>query len=859
MPSPSLERVPPLEPPEVESLTRRWARAGVVILTGERGAGEDELARALIEQRSEGVAVLDAEVPHRGRAPSGWLVEELGLSDADSATERTTASLARDIAGALTAATIVVRGAGQADARSLRILNALAGRERGIRLILIEADAAIADAVLAEFRGAVRVALPRMSGAMLRAQVERLIGAAPVEEDVLALEDASGGSFRALCWLLDLAAANDGLVIDRGAVRLRFDNPAAGVLPPWSIERLSGDPAAEALAVTGSLPLLAVERLGLLSETAALETAGLAVTVDGWVRLTSPALRWDVAGRLGASSRRLLVARIVEALGEGSVLESMPGSDAAELMMWAWSVQLPLPVHLEEKVIGFLIRSGRHRRAVNLAGRTEHPLHPSVHADLAYAHAVLDEDDAAAAIAHDVLGGYPAAATVETVGLALVLGLFRDSSSDVYDDALAAVIAWAAEHAPDSARMLRGCLALVRPSADAPWAELVTMVDAPGGAALTRARAARVLAMRAWKDGRPISATALVEQAAQLHEGCAIDAAMALFLRAAGGILTPDFAAAGRALAASAVLGSPSRLGGLLWAAQAVYRGDVAAARLIAEPLLDEHGEIDDPVLAPMAASIVSIASSMLGDRERAREMLEAAYDLESSSEIISAANAHLRGIAATQLRPEPLHDEGIAGYSAAREGGRTLDFRLLELLGTYRLADEINASPQSELWVWIADQLAGPDPLEGVPELFAALARAVAARDVGALLALVRRMFQEELLQDAKVLAIRLAGHAAADIPAAARRGILRLAKHRFDRERRDAASDSILTPREREVAAQIVAGLSDREIAERLGRSRRTVTTHVGRILRKLGLVSRRELTAELAEQHGVETAGP
>ncbi|REJ05046.1 LuxR family transcriptional regulator [Microbacterium bovistercoris] len=108
-------------------------------------------------------------------------------------------------------------------------------------------------------------------------------------------------------------------------------------------------------------------------------------------------------------------------------------------------------------------------------------------------------------------------------------------------------------------------------------------------------------------------------------------------------------------------------------------------------------------------------------------------------------------------------------------------------------------------------------------------------------------------------MLAIRLAGHAAADIPAAARRGILRLAKHRFDRERRDAASDSILTPREREVAAQIVAGLSDREIAERLGRSRRTVTTHVGRILRKLGLVSRRELTAELAEQHGVETAGP
>ncbi|MFC4140053.1 MULTISPECIES: LuxR family transcriptional regulator [unclassified Microbacterium] len=859
MSSPSLERTPPVDPSEVESLARRWLRAGVVIVTGERGAGEDELARALVEQRREHVAVLDAEVPHRGRAPSGWLLEELGLSDADSVNERTTDSLSRDIAATLAEATIVVRGAGRADARSLRILNALAGRERGIRLILIEADAAIADAVLAEFRGAVRVALPRMSGAVLRAQVERLIGAVPVEEDVLSLEDASGGSFRALCWLLDLAAANDGLVIDRGVVHLRFDNPAAGALPQWSIERLSGDPAAEALAVTGSLPLLAVERLGLLSETAALESAGLAATTDGRVRLTSSALRWDVAGRIGASARRLLLVRVVQALGEGSVLGAMPGADAAELMMWAWSVQLPLPVQLEEKVIGYLIRSGRHQRAVNLAGRTDHPLHPSVHADLAYAHAVLDDDDAVAAIAHELLRSHPAAATIEAVGLALVLGLFRDSASVVYDEALAAVIAWAAEHAPHSAHLLRGYLALVRPDRDAPWPALEAMVDDAGAAALTRARAARVLALRAWKDGRPVTATALVEQAAQLHAGCAIDAAMTLFLRAAGGILTPDFAGAGRALAASAVLGSPSRLGGLLWAAQAVYRGDVAAARLIAEPLLDGYGEIDDRVLAPMAASIVSIASSMLGDGERARQMLEAAYDLESPSAIVSAANAHLRGIAATQLQPEPLHDEGVAGYSAAAEEGRALDFRLLELLGTYRLAHELGAGHQSALWAWIADQLTGPDPLEGVPALFAAMARAVGERDLGALAALVRRLFQEELLQDAKVLAMRLAGRAAADIPAAARRGIVRVARHRFDRERKDPASDSILTPREREVAAQIVVGLSDREIAERLGRSRRTVTTHVGRILRKLDLASRRDLTAPLAERHGVELAGP
>jgi DNA-binding NarL/FixJ family response regulator len=52
-------------------------------------------------------------------------------------------------------------------------------------------------------------------------------------------------------------------------------------------------------------------------------------------------------------------------------------------------------------------------------------------------------------------------------------------------------------------------------------------------------------------------------------------------------------------------------------------------------------------------------------------------------------------------------------------------------------------------------------------------------------------------------------------------------------------------LTPREREVAALVVEGLADREIAERLYLSRYTVTQYVKRIYRKLGVASRVELT--------------
>jgi DNA-binding NarL/FixJ family response regulator len=70
----------------------------------------------------------------------------------------------------------------------------------------------------------------------------------------------------------------------------------------------------------------------------------------------------------------------------------------------------------------------------------------------------------------------------------------------------------------------------------------------------------------------------------------------------------------------------------------------------------------------------------------------------------------------------------------------------------------------------------------------------------------------------------------------------------------RQDPDRLGALTPREREVLAELARGRSNREIAKALSLAEKTVKTHVSNVLMKLG-VSDRTQAALLAARHGLD----
>jgi DNA-binding CsgD family transcriptional regulator len=72
-----------------------------------------------------------------------------------------------------------------------------------------------------------------------------------------------------------------------------------------------------------------------------------------------------------------------------------------------------------------------------------------------------------------------------------------------------------------------------------------------------------------------------------------------------------------------------------------------------------------------------------------------------------------------------------------------------------------------------------------------------------------------------------------------------------RGKRPERTAVGWASLTPTERAVAGEVARGLSNRQVADRLFVSPRTVESHLSHVFAKVGLQTRTELALELSRQ--------
>ncbi|MGZ8744140.1 MAG: ATP-binding protein [Nocardioides sp.] len=239
-----------------------------------------------------------------------------------------------------------------------------------------------------------------------------------------------------------------------------------------------------------------------------------------------------------------------------------------------------------------------------------------------------------------------------------------------------------------------------------------------------------------------------------------------------------------------------------------------------------------DRTLEATALLVLGLCRGFTGDVDRAGTALEECVDLTRR-----AGEVHVRSYALAALGMLRL----VGGTPAA-----AADLERQALAMTMDLGDRSTSAFILEVLAWVAVD-------EGRRERAATLLGAADARwrhmgvdpDVVPYLSATRRLCGERAAIDRGDATVRAAlrrGAALAD------EQVLALALEQAPAE--EAAESFPLTRRELEVAHLVGRGLTNREIAEQLGISQRTVESHVDHTLRKLGFGSRTQVVAWVIE---------
>ena len=317
---------------------------------------------------------------------------------------------------------------------------------------------------------------------------------------------------------------------------------------------------------------------------------------------------------------------------------------------------------------------------------------------------------------------------------------------------------------------------------------------------------ARALAMAAWTatlQGEPATGRSRLAEAETL---------------VARGVV--DDAARARVLVARAV--------------EATWRGSPAEALTPLEEAVSAARTVDDRPLESSAQFVLALCRSFVGDLEGAAAALQACVDLTEP-----VGEVHVRSYALAALGMLALlRGDTVAATDLERQalvmkmdlGDRSATAFVLEVLAWVAAVERRRERAATLLGA--ADALwrhLGVDP-DAVPYLSVNRRRSEQRAGIDRGDAAFRAAFRRgAALSDEQVLAQALEQAPVEEAP----------------------EEQVPLTRRELEVAPLIGCGLSNREIAERLQISQRTVESHVDSILRKLGFGSRTQVAAWVVER--------
>lgn len=816
---------------DLRIMRQRLDRDGAIELCGEQGAGRERVALELLRRPldSEDLVVLRSWKAASG-APYSLLSPFLAELAPDMAPDRVVRS-------ANVPRLLIVHDAQLADPMSLRVLGLLA-RSRRAAIVLIVTGAAVP---FPEFGPIATYSVPRMTPDDVAVLVGNRFGANVLPGDAAALHRESDGNHRALRWLVDRAQASANVRLFSST--LFFVPVPADEDAPWRLARLESAELERLVAFAGELPVpWARAAYGEQELIRTLEKGDL-MAAGGQLRFKTPAQRIEIIARAIPERRRWDVRRLLEDARLLSPTSDLTDDAAAQLVDAAGESGLSVPVELVRRARSGYLAVRRPAAALPLALTDDPPVRERL--DHALVHALAGE----VVVLVDVLWQDMDPDELLELGVILVIAELRDGGPSVADlldaferrlpDGFAAVLC-AFRVATGHPRRFDG---------DALNAALET------GTEIARSFALRCFAVRELMLARPETA--------------------ALHLAAARGIvILPVHRRIDEVIAMLVALlspGSDRRLGpehdasppglvptlDLLAAMRALFCGDAETAVALAHAAV-QGADREGSIMAPLLHGVASLAFSLLDRPDRALHHLDRLRAAPESPPSVRIGRLFFEGRALLQLdfartrSREAVRLLAEAGDVADEIGYRS--FAIFSRLCAIAAADE---ALKGTLLRQVIEAAHAAPAVEGVFRLRKRRAEALRDDDSRALAEIAVDARAQGLLFDAVALSTSLA-HAEGEFPRALQRAIKKLSKHRFGFDADRTGLGQLLTSREVEIALLAVDGLTDREIGRRLNIARTTASTHMVRILRKLGISSRTRIH-DVLQDPSMDRRGP